>query len=856
MPRSTLIDLDVDKLFEEKSVDEIIEIEKLINGEIDKKRSELRSMVGDRYKDILAASDAIKSMKTISEDIVKTIDQITNTCKILITAPDSPKTNATRDTILLKRKNEERTLIIQLRLAISLNEQIWIAIEEEDNLIAAQHCLLAQHIYMGLDLTDWRYLENIHLLEHLKQNLSSLKSKVFRNISEKLEYMEINSDEASKNLNALMLLENQTGLKILEKCIEHRKAALDGVISSQHPSIRLLVMAVIRCLLTSVILFHDCFIKAKEGKTQNNEDYLNIQMPVTPLLSYIPDVVRQYRPQSPVLQVDKLNAKGLVNNWLLCVKQSVEEGLKKSLQSVTTVKALQLIREEYNKIKMPENWIQICVDLHFPESFDMWQYFLQDLLTSKAKSLISSIISRNTEEIKSDVTAVLQKIAKTKDFEVDLRSYAWTEEHSDVDKADPSHTGLTMKTKGFSQNFINLCGTVDSKYLALLKDVSPYLYGVEVPDSSSNGLVATGKCRKYVDGAQLENHLAEECISYSLRLPAFIEEQISTDMDVTRVSKSLFFARFLGAACEMCTSFVRSCQFNGDATGWNRVCRDFLSSSDRLWGNWVDACVKVTVHLSREMNDTSPKKMIRELYKWDEIEIQEQTEEKTFKSHIRVPLRPSVSLVTVLAKLNADLAQILPFTLPNSIHDQFLMRNSRVILAEYEKIVSQPLNQITALQFLFDVRFFVSLCVPRENVDVGGNAQRICDELRQKIDPFDLDVFYSYLQSNVKKAVGQLQTMFGGLVPYNAQPHATETVPAKHKSQEITPSLLALSKPSSDAWFPLLPITGPSHKVAPPSGNLEIKEERKAPGKTLHESLSSRQLATSIFGGIASDWFS
>jgi hypothetical protein len=39
----------------------------------------------DRYKDVLAASDAIKNMKTISQEIVDNIQRITNTCEDLIT---------------------------------------------------------------------------------------------------------------------------------------------------------------------------------------------------------------------------------------------------------------------------------------------------------------------------------------------------------------------------------------------------------------------------------------------------------------------------------------------------------------------------------------------------------------------------------------------------------------------------------------------------------------------------------------------------------------------------------------------------------------------------------------------------
>lgn len=41
-----LLHLDVEKLFQERKIEEIIEIDKLLAAEIEKKRVELRSMVG------------------------------------------------------------------------------------------------------------------------------------------------------------------------------------------------------------------------------------------------------------------------------------------------------------------------------------------------------------------------------------------------------------------------------------------------------------------------------------------------------------------------------------------------------------------------------------------------------------------------------------------------------------------------------------------------------------------------------------------------------------------------------------------------------------------------------------------
>lgn len=122
-----------------------------------------------------------------------------------------------------------------------------------------------------------------------------------------------------------------------------------------------------------------------------------------------------------------------------------------------------------------------------------------------------------------------------------------------------------------------------------------------------------------------------------------------------------------------------------------------------------------------------------------------------------MPLKPSLIICNILIKLNDDLSCILPQTLPRSIHVQFIERNIERIFKQYQDLSSQNLNQNQSLQFLFDVKFLTTFCIPRENATLILFSQDICDKLRAKIDPFDLDVFYSYLQGNVKRAIMQSQ---------------------------------------------------------------------------------------------------
>lgn len=58
-----MLNIDVDTLFERHSVQEIEQIEKMLQTEVEKKKEELRTMVGECYRDLLKAADTIAQMK-------------------------------------------------------------------------------------------------------------------------------------------------------------------------------------------------------------------------------------------------------------------------------------------------------------------------------------------------------------------------------------------------------------------------------------------------------------------------------------------------------------------------------------------------------------------------------------------------------------------------------------------------------------------------------------------------------------------------------------------------------------------------------------------------------------------------
>ncbi|KAG4073412.1 hypothetical protein HA402_007668 [Bradysia odoriphaga] len=70
-----LLEINVNNLFEEHTVAEIHQIHKKLQSDVEAKKEELRTMVGERYRDLLKAADTIGEMKNASQSVTDQIGQ-------------------------------------------------------------------------------------------------------------------------------------------------------------------------------------------------------------------------------------------------------------------------------------------------------------------------------------------------------------------------------------------------------------------------------------------------------------------------------------------------------------------------------------------------------------------------------------------------------------------------------------------------------------------------------------------------------------------------------------------------------------------------------------------------------------
>ena len=135
-------------------------------------------------------------------------------------------------------------------------------------------------------------------------------------------------------------------------------------------------------------------------------------------------------------------------------------------------------------------------------------------------------------------------------------------------------------------------------------------------------------------------------------------------------------------------------------------------------------------------------------------------------SVILIPPSPSLPLHSALLSLSSRLHGANASSFPPSILPAANSNLLDLLLAHYTTLASHRVNQNMALQFSFDLRFLQTLLVSREAKD--GRAPTftsLMERVEGHIDPFDLSVFSSHLETRVRWAAARSVAGLAALVP-------------------------------------------------------------------------------------------
>ncbi|KAH6586089.1 hypothetical protein BASA50_000794 [Batrachochytrium salamandrivorans] len=238
---------DADGLFRRHSVGEL----KLMLGKIkqvhdlgallmdaERKKHELRIMVGERYRDVIGAADAILLMREASKKMGDLFEATDSLCDVSALKKSSHSRAAGSDhSADDERKRLLFSVAAQIRLLVITPEQIWTTLEEHQYLAAARLYLISRLGFSGLQTGRQALLFKIPssfpVVQRQWDAISPFKVQIIEKSTSRLRNISLNDQQISEILGAIAMLDNISPKETLKVFLAQRAISIEHVFSSK-----------------------------------------------------------------------------------------------------------------------------------------------------------------------------------------------------------------------------------------------------------------------------------------------------------------------------------------------------------------------------------------------------------------------------------------------------------------------------------------------------------------------------------------------------------------------------------------------------------------------------------------------
>ncbi|KAH8419079.1 hypothetical protein KR222_004248 [Zaprionus bogoriensis] len=893
-----LLQLNVDTLFEQHSVLEVDAVQKKIQTVVENKREELRTMVGERYRDLLKAADTIAAMQTSAGTLIEQVHCVQANCRSLneqqllgfqTTATPTP----TATEALLQQRTASKQLsnyystMVQIKLLSSLPELIWTHIDREQFYAATELFLFSRHISTGLQLDaknalmqqlpvarkQWEILRPFHIT--IKQSVLAV-----------LEREQLSAETVVDCMQSLLLLDKCDLGNVLQTFLQLRANAFVQSLQSLRGNMdkdkdkekprrvkdRLLASLYIlngtvelldKCLLENGLLF----VRLSECAASTTPPSIShMEASERQLAHLLPDIIAGYRPQVEAPQLSPEKLRDALRQWMgeidgLAVQQLQENfALVSSMQTIQDIKlaAVAAVRRSYSELEQ---------QLQLPQ-LDFYRVKYVPLINARVREIVRSSWASAMQETYEQVVGMVYANATPAPLQI------WREQSDDLPLSlaaalSDQPKRLANRTKGYERATIELCARFDAQLGAIVQELNVLL---QEQTTRAEDKLALIKFLRETAQQQLTEYLGQ---LKSLRL-----------QDRHGLLQAL---RNTLALVELCPN-LKLCfcqpaawrQWAGNLTAsgvehWQRMCSLIEEEMLQFWLLIVDDVLAVHSCAEKLPPTITHDVALRDFALWQTQTLEQRDEEhdENVQSTIRIPSQPRISLQAYLHQLIQALNVAVPQTLPSRVLQAFNQKLLAQLLSHYEQLAATEhtkSSQNIALQLYFDLKFLERVFnVNREDRELYEHFHTLQRKLRDCIDPFDFELFAEHITTHVARSTARLHGELGVLTSPPAAPQSSATTAAAAAAataHEADPNVLCLSSTGSTSlWFPLLPIVMP--QAATPAAGA-VPAERQNPVADMEKVSSptpTRKAATrktdgnkskssaASFFGMSQEWF-
>ncbi|KAF0488714.1 Conserved oligomeric golgi complex subunit 1 [Gigaspora margarita] len=228
-----------DELFVKHSIPELRALEKRTRSDIEKKKQELRLMVGERYRDLIDAADSIVNMRHCALSIQEELHHMQDSCdvnalKSTVKAQINEDKKGTKD----EKKHHLYSSAAQIKLLVDVPEQIWRSLESHKYLNASRLYLIAKLVYKNLQAHNEDAPFNVSVTFPVVQRqwdaVSHFKAQILQKATLYLKVIEQSEQSLAETLCAIMLLDDVTKKDVFRKCLDMRTSALIQILKKSE----------------------------------------------------------------------------------------------------------------------------------------------------------------------------------------------------------------------------------------------------------------------------------------------------------------------------------------------------------------------------------------------------------------------------------------------------------------------------------------------------------------------------------------------------------------------------------------------------------------------------------------------
>ncbi|CAK8692260.1 conserved oligomeric Golgi complex subunit 1-like [Clavelina lepadiformis] len=514
----------ITQIFIQKNVGEVRELEKKTRQEIEKKKEDLRQMVGERYRDLIEAADTISEMKSCSENVKDSVKHLQQFCS----KKSGKHQGGTKKQQKIKNVKKYMEIAAEAKILMEMPEKIW-------NQVESGHMMKASFLY----LQSLRVLKNLSLdgttsyspvllwfpmLGQQAQAVRNIRTAILKKCHSNISDFLLHTDNLADALCSIVLLEEVSITDVFQILLKSRANAVKdivggGVTGSRSMAAKARICDSVNVLVQTVFQLHNLFCADGGGLVGKILQGCSSEDVVAKFLDQVEssNLWIKHLPQDIISDLINLDTTSFVIPseviqscslaWLTKCETDIRDCMEELLCYTSTGKdlanirsaLLEVLKDTRNEQEVPEpdekwsyqdvetpkkdnSWVNICSQI-FNRKLDIWTELLRDIFVEK----VNHLVKRTMDELFSKTKNILEKFLEADVDMENVCSFLWREHDDDIssstawtpwqnrtENSPEMLGGLSLKAKTVTPSVQNVCRQINETLLDLLTDLNHY----------------------------------------------------------------------------------------------------------------------------------------------------------------------------------------------------------------------------------------------------------------------------------------------------------------------------------------------------------------------------------------------